>query len=514
MESDRSFEELEDVEIGDPANFKWPRRDGRAHAYLYIQKHCPSISIYLEGQDGYKKLQSAYWSTFQSDVQPYCFAEPSTPQDVAQILKILKNVGCPFAVKSGGHAAFAGASSAPEGITISMGKFKELSVSEDRKTTRVGTGNLWHDVYSYLTPKGLSVVGGRVKNIGVGGLLLGGGISFFSGRRGWACDNVRSYQLVTPGGEILQVSKDSHPDLYWALRGGGNQFGVVTQFELETFEQGDLWGGSRVLMWDQTEALLDAFYDFAKEGGGAEADVDAGMWLAFAYAPAPRDIFVASPFFTHAGGVEDPDAFKDFLKLPHVRTTLRKASMVELAEELDVSNPNGLRESYWTHNFLLTREMLGEVTRVWKEEVENIKDVAGVLPALVLQPVPRNTIAHFSRNGGNCLGIDASQGPLLLMSVPTMWTDTSKDELVIGTLRRMIGRCVERSREVGAWHRYVYMNYAAREQAVHEGYGKENLERLRDVARRGDTEGWFGRAQGGFGLWEGEEGKEKEDQKA
>ncbi|KAF2171898.1 hypothetical protein M409DRAFT_50514 [Zasmidium cellare ATCC 36951] len=471
---------------------------------LYIQKHCPTISIHLSGQQGYTALQSGYWSSFQRDVEPFCFLEPTTPQDVAQILKILKGLGCPFAVKSGGHAAFAGASSAAEGFTVSLRRFREVSVGEDRRTTRVGTGNTWGEVYEELRPRGLGVVGGRVKNIGVGGLVLGGGISFFSGRYGWACDGVRNYELVTAEGEVLQVSQESQPDLYWALRGGGNQFGVVTRVDLETFEQGDLWGGTRVLLWEHTEALLDAFYEFAQVG--AEADVDASMYLAFAYAPKPRDIFVASPFFTHAKGVEEPRVFREFLKLPHVRSTLRKANLVDLADELDKTNPNGLRESYWTHNFLLTREMLSEVTQIWKDEVETLKDVAGVLPALVLQPLTRNILAHFSRNGGNCLGLSPSPStpsePLLLMSVPTMWTDTSKDELVISTLRRMVERCVARSREVGAFQRFIYMNYAAREQRVFEGYGEGCLGRLRGVARKWDPEGVL-RGQGGFGLWDG-----------
>lgn len=427
--------------------------------------------------------------------------EPSSAHDVSSILKIVQKTGCPFAVKSGGHAAFAGASSAPDGITISLAKLNELQVSEDRKTTRVGTGNVWFDVYAYLTPKNLSVVGGRVKDIGTGGLTLGGGISFFSGRYGWACDGVKEYELVTASGEVLEVNRESHPDLYWALRGGGNQFGVVTRLDLETFEQGAVWGGSRVLLWEQTEKLLDAFYRFAHEG--AEGDVDAAMWLAFAYAPKPMDVFVASPFFTHAKGVEDPEVFKDFLDLPNVASTVRVSNMTDLAEELAAKNPNGLRESYWTHNFVLTREMLGEVVKIWKEEVENIKEVEGVLPALVLQPVTRNIIKHFSRNGGNALGMDASKGPLLLMSVPAMWTDRGKDDLVIGVLRRMIDRSVERSQALGAFHPYIYMNYAAKEQRVYEGYGEENLERLREVSRKWDPEWVFHRLQPGyFTLWD------------
>ena len=102
---------------------------------------------------------------------------------------------CPFAVKSGGHAAFAGASNIEGGITIDLAQLKEINVSDDRTLTRVGAGNRWGDVYSQLDPMQLSVVGGRVAGIGVGGLTLGGGISFFSGRYGWALDSVINYEV-------------------------------------------------------------------------------------------------------------------------------------------------------------------------------------------------------------------------------------------------------------------------------------------------------------------------------
>jgi FAD/FMN-containing dehydrogenase len=102
---------------------------------------------------------------------------------------------CQFAVKSGGHAAFAGASNLDNGVTIDLLNLNQLSVSADKTQTSVGPGNRWVDVYNYLEPKGLAVIGGRVSEIGTGGLTLGGGISFFSARYGWACDNVNNYQV-------------------------------------------------------------------------------------------------------------------------------------------------------------------------------------------------------------------------------------------------------------------------------------------------------------------------------
>jgi FAD/FMN-containing dehydrogenase len=120
---------------------------------------------------------------------------PQTAEEVSLTLRVLKQLQCQFAVKSGGHAAFEGASNIEGGVTIDLVDLNEISVSDERNVTSLGPGNRWVDVYRKLDGMGLSVVGGRVADIGVGGLILGGGISFFSGRHGWACDNVVNYQV-------------------------------------------------------------------------------------------------------------------------------------------------------------------------------------------------------------------------------------------------------------------------------------------------------------------------------
>ena len=109
-------------------------------------------------------------------------------------LRVLKQLQCQFSVKSGGHASFKGASNIEGGVTIDLVDMNNITVSHDQTVTSLGPGNRWIDVYRTLDAMNLSVVGGRVADIGMG-LTLGGGISFFSGRLGWACDNVVNYQV-------------------------------------------------------------------------------------------------------------------------------------------------------------------------------------------------------------------------------------------------------------------------------------------------------------------------------
>jgi FAD/FMN-containing dehydrogenase len=108
--------------------------------------------------------------------------------------------------------------------------------------------------------------------VGVSGLILGGGISHFASKLGWACDNIASFELVTASGLVLDVTLESYPDLYWALRGGGNNFGVVTNFKLTTFPLGQMWGGQRVYLENSFLSVLDAIHQFTVIGSAKDED--------------------------------------------------------------------------------------------------------------------------------------------------------------------------------------------------------------------------------------------------
>lgn len=117
---------------------------------------------------------ASFYTTRQSDVIPACVIRPLTPQDVSVAIKTISKHSCHFAIKSGGHSMFAGASNADGGITIDLKHLNSLELSEDLSTARVGTANRWGEVYEVLEPLGLVVVGGRVSHVGVGGFTLGG----------------------------------------------------------------------------------------------------------------------------------------------------------------------------------------------------------------------------------------------------------------------------------------------------------------------------------------------------
>lgn len=134
-----------------------------------------------------------------------------------------------------------------------MSNLTTLELAEDERSVWVGPGHDWGEVYKYLDEHHLAAVGGRLSPVGVPGLLLAGGVNFHGNQHGWAADNVIEYEVVLASGSIVSVTADSHSDLFWALKGGSSNFGIVTNFKLNTFPSG------KVLAGVYTVSDIDAF---------------------------------------------------------------------------------------------------------------------------------------------------------------------------------------------------------------------------------------------------------------
>ena len=206
---------------------------------------------------------------------------------------------------------------------------------------------------------------------------------------------------------IVEVNQQSFPDLYFALRGGGNNFGIVTRFDLETFPQGQMWGGMTSYPITANASLLSALYNFAVN---APTDPDAALIVAFAYVEGE---YVAVTDIEYAKPIIDPPIFREFTAIESITSTLRITSLSNLTEEFKTANPSGFREFYSTATFKKTPGLQDQILELFVTEVNSIKDAEGILPALVLQPITTDVISYFSKNGGNALGITEPDGPLI-----------------------------------------------------------------------------------------------------
>ncbi|KAI1858845.1 uncharacterized protein JN550_012407 [Neoarthrinium moseri] len=208
-----------------------------------------------------------YWSTALRDLRPACVVHPKNTSEVATIVQILNNYpDVNFSAKSGGHDPNPGHGSVQDGVLIALRKISGATYDAETNLAYVKPGGEWNDVIGDLEPYNVTVVGGRLGIVGVGGYLLQGGISFLSAQYGLAADSIVGWETVMPNGSIINVDASTRPDLAVAMKGSGSQFGIVTQFTIEAHPIGEVWGGLRIYDDTQRETLYTALHNFVPNG--------------------------------------------------------------------------------------------------------------------------------------------------------------------------------------------------------------------------------------------------------
>jgi len=193
--------------------------------------------VLVPGDPGYDDARSVWNGDI--DRRPAVIASCSTADQVAEAIRFARAEGLEIAVRGGGHS-FAGFSVCDGGLMIHLGAMRDVTVDPTARRVRCGGGATWADVDAATQVHALAVPGGIVSHTGIAGLTLGGGVGWLTHRAGLSCDNLVSAEVVTADGRILTASAESHPDLFWAIRGGGGNFGIVTSFEYRLHEVGPL----------------------------------------------------------------------------------------------------------------------------------------------------------------------------------------------------------------------------------------------------------------------------------
>ena len=400
------------------------------------------------------------------DKRPAAIARCATTEDVAAAVRFATGSGLEIAVRGGGHNV-AGRSVSEGGLMIDLSRMRAVSVDAEAKTARAQGGALWSDLNTAAHEHGLAVTGGVISSTGIGGYTLGGGLGWLMSTQGLAADNLIGVELVTATGEVLQVDDESHPDLMWALRGGGGNFGVATALTFRLRHQPMVVGGLIVHPIERAGDML-RFYREAAEKCPDELTV----FAALVHAPDGSGMKVAGMLVCHT----DPDRadadLTPFLEWgPPVMVEVGPMPYPVMNTLLDEGYPKGAL-NYWLSSFTtgITDELIDTV-------VKRFETVPSPMSAILFE--------HFH---GQVTRIDPTatavphREPGWNLLVPSEWMDPSNTVRNIEWTKDTFAAVTEQLRNA-RWLNYLGDDQA--DDAIRAAYGP-NYERLRDVKRRYD----------------------------
>jgi FAD/FMN-containing dehydrogenase len=416
------------------------------------------------------------------DCRPALVVQCASTADVLAAVAFGREHDLIVAVRCGGHST-PGYSTCDDGIVIDLRPMNGVEVDPEARTARVQGGAIWAELDAATQEHGLAVTGGRVSDTGVGGLALGSGSGWLERMYGVTGDSLLSAELVTADGRVVRASADENPDLYWGLRGGGGNFGVVTEFEFRVHPVGPIVTGG-MLLYPRARAseVLRAYRDYI---GQAPTEVGGGAALI----TAPPEPFVPEALrgqsalgivFLYVGPVEDGEQAVRPLK----EATDPVVDMVEpmpyaaLQQMLDAGNPRGIRE-YFKVDWL--RDLTDEAIDIAVEQADRLPAPFG---QLILAPM------------GGAVGLTGDE---VAFNPPTdagwafvclaMWMDPSEDD----DSRAWARGFAEAMRPFGVGTA-AYPNFVAPDEGLERlrtSYGPEKYDRLVQLKQQWDPENLF-----------------------
>jgi hypothetical protein len=337
----------------------------------------------------------------------------------------------------------------------------------------------------------------QAASVGVGGLTLGGGISHHTNQYGLACDNVASYELVTASGVVVTVTQKTFPDLYWALRGGGNNFGIVTTFHYETLSQGIMFASKRQYNATNIPALIDAFENAVNN---AEKDTKLAHFVSVAYYSGLKIASTEFEYFTPVDASNPPEILKEYLSVPPLQDDTRNTTLANTTPGLTESMPAGFRTTMWSHSFKLNAQLMKRMSEHFFDMAPNIPAIA---PSIAFQAFSKPALRAMQKKGGNALGLDPADGPFFHVLFYTSWTDAKDDKTIMKAAQDYMSASVSMAKELGAYNEYMYMPYSSPYQPVISGYGPTNVAKLKAASKKYDPQGVFHKLQPGYFKFDG-----------
>jgi FAD/FMN-containing dehydrogenase len=405
------------------------------------------------------------------DRRPALIARCAGVADVIAAVRFARDHDLGVAVRGGGHNV-AGTAVCDDGLIIDLSGMRGIRVDPAHRTARAEGGVLYRDFDNETQAFGLATTGGTISTTGIAGLTLGGGLGYLMRKHGLACDNLIGADVVLADGSLVTASDDEHSDLFWALRGGGGNFGIATSLEYRLHPVGPALGGLLIHPVDRAVEALRFYRDFLS-GAPEELAVQPALLTA------SDGVKIAAFIVCYTGPVADGEAALAPLRRfgPPVADTVQPMAYTAIQRMLDESFPPG-RQHYWKSSFL--SELSNEAIEAM---VARFLESPSPLSAMLLEPAG----GAVARVAPDATAFAHRMGHLNLL-ILSQWTDQAEAERHIGWAR-------------GAWaamqpfaDQAVYLNYmeagtegAARIKAAYLG----NYERLTRIKAQYDPTNFF-----------------------
>jgi hypothetical protein len=412
--------------------------------------------------------------------RPALIASCNGAADVLAALRFARDRGLEISVRGGGHAV-AGHALCDGGVVIDLSPMTSVRVDPEARKARAGGGALWSHVDRETQAFGLAVTGGIVTHTGIGGLTLGGGIGHLMRKLGLTIDNLLSCDVVTADGRLVVASADAHEDLFWGLRGGGGNFGIVTSFEYDVHPVGPtVLAGMLLYPLDAAADVLAYFRDYVAQARD-EAGILGNLRLAPPLPIVPPELHgkpVVAIVVCYGGAIEDGE--KEFAELRRFATpvldTIAPKPYLAHQSMFDAALPHG-RGYYWKSCTLppLSDEMIDILIR----RAEGITSPFSTMPIFTLggavSRVPEDATAFSNRNAQHIVNILGA------------WPMETSDP------HRHIAWVRETCEAIRPFSTGGYMNFMSDEPAdrLRAVYGPAKYERLLALKRRYDADNVF-----------------------
>ena len=427
---------------------------------------------------GYDDSRHVFNGMF-ADRRPRVVLRPAGAADVIRAIGFATMSGLPFAIRGGGHSV-AGFSTCDGGIVLDMSSMKGIRVDPERRTVRAQPGLTWGELDRETQAFGLAVTGGRVTNTGIVGFTLGTGSGWLERKLGFACDNLVRADVVTAAGELVTASEDENPELLWGLRGGGGNFGVVTELEFRLAPVGPLvYAGMMLFPLDKAPEVVRTWRDVA---GGGPDEFGAGVGIItvppLEFVPEEwRFKKACGVLGLYAGAPEDAErTIKPLRDLQPFLDLWQPMPYTVIQGLIDEGNPFG-RRNYWrAHN----------LTDLDDAVIDTYIEAGSTAPSPFTATLLVSLGGAIARVGEDDTAVSGRSAPFAFHS-NGMWEDAAADEENIAWVRRTSEALAPHIAEG------ISLNFASDigERDLQESFGSAKVELLRALKRRYDPENLF-----------------------